>query len=129
MKRIKYPFVLLPFQFDWVCDDAWKPAFTQSVFYIGAVCGTLVFGWVSDHYGRYASFIASNSIILVAGIATPFAFDFISFLLCRFVMGLSFMTFFLALFMLSTYTLIFDIFTSFSQIFFFYSNGIRSLRT
>lgn len=88
-------------EFDWVCNDAWKPAFTQSIFYVGAICGTLIFGWVSDHFGRYTSFISSNSIVLISGIATPFAFDFASFLIVRFVMGLSFMTFFLSLLMLT----------------------------
>ena len=94
-------YITFHLQFDWVCNDAWKPAFTQSIFYVGAICGTLIFGWVSDHFGRYTSFIASNSIVLISGIATPFAFDFASFLIVRFVMGLSFMTFFLSLLMLS----------------------------
>ena len=26
---------------DWVCDDAWRGAFTQSLFYVGGVVGTL----------------------------------------------------------------------------------------
>ena len=26
-------------QFDWVCDEEWKPAFTQSIFYGGAIIG------------------------------------------------------------------------------------------
>ena len=30
-------------QFDWVCQDEWKPAFTQSMFYAGAIIGNLVF--------------------------------------------------------------------------------------
>ena len=100
--QILIPMIL--FQFDWVCKDSWKPAFTQSIFYVGAIVGTLGFGWVSDHYGRYTSFIASNSIVLVSGIATPFAFSFESFLIARFVMGLSFMTFFLSMFMLCEFS-------------------------
>merc|ERR1719288_316009 len=56
-------------EFDWVCDDAWKPAFTQSMFYAGAIIGTLIFGWISDHYGRYGSFISSNAVLMVTGIA------------------------------------------------------------
>ena len=95
---------MILFQFDWVCTDSWKPAFTQSIFYVGAIVGTLGFGWVSDHYGRYTSFIASNCIVLVSGIATPFAFSFESFLIARFVMGLSFMTFFLSMFMLCEFS-------------------------
>ena len=37
---------------DWVCRDAWKGPFTQSIFYAGGVVGTLAFGVVADHYGR-----------------------------------------------------------------------------
>ena len=28
-------------QFDWVCQEEWKPAFTQSMFYAGAIIGNL----------------------------------------------------------------------------------------
>ncbi len=87
-------------QFDWVCEDKWKPAFTQSIFYAGAILGTLGFGWVSDHYGRYGSFISSNLVVMITGIATPFAFDFYSFVVLRFLAGLGFITFFISLYML-----------------------------
>jgi len=87
--------------FDWVCDDSWKPAFTQSMFYAGAIFGTLFFGWVSDHFGRYPTFILSNMIIMVTGIATPFAWDFNSFTAIRFCMGTGFITFFMSLYMLA----------------------------
>ena len=30
-------------QFDWVCQDEWKPAFTQSMFFAGAIIGNLAF--------------------------------------------------------------------------------------
>jgi len=88
-------------EFDWVCDDAWKPAFTQSMFYAGAIIGTLIFGWISDHYGRYGSFISSNAVLMVTGIATPFANNFITFTIIRFLMGTSFITFFMSLYMLT----------------------------
>ena len=29
---------------DWVCDEAWKGPFTQSMAFLGAVLGALVFG-------------------------------------------------------------------------------------
>ena len=88
-------------QFDWVCQDEWKPAFTQSMFYAGAIIGTLIFGYVSDHFGRFWSFMISNMVIMVTGLATPFAFDFVSFIVLRFLMGLGFNTFFMALYMLA----------------------------
>ena len=37
---------------NWVCDDAWRPAFTQSLFYAGGIVGTLFFGYTADRLGR-----------------------------------------------------------------------------
>ena len=48
--------VLMPIsqkQFDWVCEDDWKGPFTQSVAYFGAVFGGIIFGFISDYYGRF----------------------------------------------------------------------------
>ena len=58
-------FVHLPeisFKMDWVCDDAWIGPFTQAMFYVGAAIGAIVFGYVSDIYGRYPTFVASNVV-------------------------------------------------------------------
>ena len=71
------------------------------MFYAGAIVGTLIFGWISDHYGRYWSFILSNYVIMITGILTPFANGFVSFIIIRFAMGLGFLTFFMAMYMLS----------------------------
>jgi MFS family permease len=38
---------------DWVCDNEWKGSFSQSLFFARATVGTLIFGWISDHYGRF----------------------------------------------------------------------------
>ena len=40
-------------QMDWVCGDAWRGPFTQSMAFLGAVVGALVFGSMADHFGRY----------------------------------------------------------------------------
>ena len=47
---------------DWVCDDAWIGPFTQAMFYVGAASGAIIFGYVSDIYGRYPTFVASNMV-------------------------------------------------------------------
>ena len=83
-------------EFDWVCDEAWIPALSQTFFFLGAVPGMMVFGWFSDTYGRLPTIMISNIIALVAGIATPFVTGYFSFLFLRFVMGLAFNTFFYA---------------------------------
>ena len=42
---------------DWVCGDAWRGPFTQSVAFLGAVVGALVFGSMADYFGRYKMFV------------------------------------------------------------------------
>ena len=49
---------------DWICDDAWIGPFTQAMFFVGAAIGAIVFGYVSDIYGRYPTFVASNVVSL-----------------------------------------------------------------
>ena len=53
---------IIPFKMDWVCDDAWIGPFTQAMFFVGAAIGALVFGYISDIYGRYPTFVASNVV-------------------------------------------------------------------
>ena len=48
-----HSFILQLFQLNWVCDDEWKISLSQSLFFAGATAGTLVFGWISDHSGRF----------------------------------------------------------------------------
>ena len=50
---------------DWVCDDAWIGPFTQAMFYLGAAIGAVIFGYISDIYGRYPTFVASNVVRII----------------------------------------------------------------
>ena len=90
-------------QFDWVCDDSWKPQTSQSIYFAGAVVGTMFFGWMLDHYGRVWTLMISTLNVLVTGIATPFVDGFVTFAVFRFLMGLSYPTFFMCIYMLSKF--------------------------
>ena len=79
---------------DWVCDDSWKGPFSQSMFFVGAVVGNLVLGFVADKIGRMKAYLISSSILMFAGIATSFFKTFWGFALIRFVQGLSYDSFF-----------------------------------
>ena len=79
---------------DWVCDQAWIPALSQSLFFCGAIPGMIFFGWFADAYGRLPTIMLSNGIILVTGIVTPFCTGHVSFMVLRFLMGLAYNTFF-----------------------------------
>ena len=61
---------------DWVCNDAWRGPFTQSMAFLGAVVGALVFGSMADYFGRYPTFVLTNAILFISGVVTPFCTDF-----------------------------------------------------
>ena len=83
-------------EFDWVCDKAWIPALSQSLLFAGAIPGVLIFGWISDHFGRLPSIIFSNTLALLGGVLLPFATSYSVFLSLFFLIGLSYNTFFYA---------------------------------
>src|SRR3954447_24472576 len=59
-----------------------------SSFYLaGAVLGSLLFGWLTDRFGRKRLFFTTLGVYLLATAATAFAWDFWSFALFRFVTG------------------------------------------
>ena len=65
--------------YDWVCDNDWIPPFTQAMFFLGGIVGNLAFGVLSDSIGRYPTFFASNIIVMISGIVTPYCTDVYSF--------------------------------------------------
>jgi MFS family permease len=58
-----------------------------SAYILGAVLGALVFGRMTDHFGRRKLFTATVGVYLLATIATGLSWDFTSFLLFRFLTG------------------------------------------
>ena len=85
---------------DWVCDDAWRGPFTQTMFFLGSFFGSLIFGVVSDKVGRYPTFCITNVINLTGGIAISYCYDFATFTAVRFLTGLSYITFFNTLYII-----------------------------
>nr|CAD7198155.1 unnamed protein product [Timema douglasi] len=77
-------------QLGWVCDQAALASVAQAVFFCGAILGGLVFGWIADRYGRIPALVGTNTVGLVAGVATAFCNTFWAFCLCRFLVGLAF---------------------------------------
>jgi len=58
-----------------------------SAYLAGAVCGALVFGYLTDRLGRKKLFTVTLGLYLIAAFATAFAWDFWSFALFRFLTG------------------------------------------
>jgi len=76
--------------FSQLCDEAYKATLAQSIFFVGAICGGLVFGWLSDKYGRIPILISTNMVGFIGGISTVGVTSFWQFCLCRFVVGLAY---------------------------------------
>lgn len=75
---------------DWVCDKSYYPNLAQSIYYVGSICGGLLFGFIADNYGRIPALIGCNLFGAIAGMTTVFSNNFWQFALCRFFVGFAF---------------------------------------
>ncbi|XP_062123675.1 solute carrier family 22 member 6-like [Drosophila sulfurigaster albostrigata] len=76
-------------ELNWVCDDAYKAPVGQSLFFVGSMCGTLIFGFLGDKIGRIKSLILANFCGFVGDFATIFADNLTTFSITRFISGLA----------------------------------------
>ncbi|MDO8411770.1 MAG: MFS transporter [Phenylobacterium sp.] len=60
---------------------------TGSAYILGAVVGALLFGRLTDRFGRKKLFTATVFVYMIATIATGFSWDFWSFMVFRFLTG------------------------------------------
>lgn len=76
---------------DWdlVCDDKKWAATAQSIFMLGVLVGSYVFGEASDKLGRKPTFLASVAIQFVFGVASSIATNYWTFVSLRLVVGKS----------------------------------------
>ena len=93
------------FQLEWVCDNAALPTIAQSIFFVGAIFGGLIFGWLADRYGRIPALVGANFVGFVSGIATVLSSSFWQFALCRFFFGFAFDNCFTMMYILGNYFL------------------------
>ncbi|XP_030385846.1 organic cation transporter protein-like [Scaptodrosophila lebanonensis] len=84
------PYSTVATEQNWVCDNAALPTYAQSIFFLGAIVGGLLFGWIADRFGRIPALISCNLVGLVAGVATAFVSNFWEFAAMRFFVGFAF---------------------------------------
>ncbi|XP_016977171.1 solute carrier family 22 member 13 isoform X2 [Drosophila rhopaloa] len=74
---------------NWVCDEAYKARVGQSLFFVGSMCGTLLFGLLGDRIGRIRAVVLANWCGFLGDSATIFAQSLVTFSASRFVSGLA----------------------------------------
>lgn len=84
------PYETAATEFGWVCENDTYGTWATSIFFVGAIVGGLLFGWVADRYGRVPALVFCNLTGFVGGIATAFSMNFWQFCLCRFLVGFAF---------------------------------------
>ncbi|XP_054166225.1 organic cation transporter protein-like [Oppia nitens] len=76
-------------EWDIVCDNSWKLPLSQSGLMIGVLLGNLIFGLLSDRYGRKAPFTIAPVICLITTIAIAFSPNLIVFTILTALTALS----------------------------------------
>ncbi|ALC47004.1 Orct2 [Drosophila busckii] len=74
-------------EFDLVCGRQVLAATSDSMFMVGVLLGSFVFGQLSDKYGRKPIFFASLVIQVIFGVVAGVAPDYFSYTLARLIVG------------------------------------------
>ncbi|XP_046592505.1 organic cation transporter protein isoform X1 [Neodiprion lecontei] len=74
-------------QWNLVCKKAWLRATGDSLFMVGVMVGSMIFGALSDSYGRRPIFFLSLVIQLVGGIIVALCPEYISYVIFRLILG------------------------------------------
>ncbi|XP_072933084.1 organic cation transporter protein-like [Epargyreus clarus] len=92
---LKYAYDTSPFEntiiseWDLVCKKAWMASFTQMVLQLGVLIGSIMFGFLSDRYGRKITFLVSITSLIILGFGVPFSPNYIVFTVVRFFLGVA----------------------------------------
>ncbi|KAG6453449.1 organic cation transporter protein [Manduca sexta] len=72
-----------------ICERKWLASFTQTLFQLGTLIGSVLFGMASDRFGRRNPLIAAVVMQVSLGIGAAYVGDFWTFTILRFIIGLS----------------------------------------
>lgn len=70
-----------------VCSRAWLRATADALFMLGVLLGSIIFGQMSDNYGRKPVFFASLVLQVIFGVIAGIAPNYITFTLSRLIIG------------------------------------------
>ncbi|KAI8483011.1 hypothetical protein Bbelb_393110 [Branchiostoma belcheri] len=74
-------------EFDLVCNRKWLNNLAQSILMVGVLCGAVLFGDLSDRYGRKLTFFIVLSLQVIFGVANAFTHSYAAFVCLRFLVG------------------------------------------
>ncbi|KAJ8716707.1 hypothetical protein PYW07_003334 [Mythimna separata] len=76
-------------EWDLICDRTYLASLAQSMMQIGILAGSLLFGYLSDRYGRKSVVLISLFFEVVSVVVSAFVPHFWMFLVCRFPIGVT----------------------------------------
>ena len=80
--------MLLYFQWDLVCDHAYLSSLATTIYFCGVMIGGLIFGSLSDRWGRKPFMLFTLYSQILVGVALAFANSYPLFVLLRFILGI-----------------------------------------
>lgn len=76
-------------QWDLVCDREWLKNLTQTIFMLGIFVGNMMFGHLSDRYGRRVPFLGAVFLQLISGVTTAYSVNWYMFTILRFLLAVA----------------------------------------
>lgn len=74
-------------EWNMVCSKSWLRATSDSIFMVGVMLGSIIFGDLSDRFGRKPIFFSSLVIQVIFGITAGIAPEYITYTLSRMIVG------------------------------------------
>ena len=74
-------------EWDLVCGDAYKASLATTIYFVGVMVGSLVFGTLSDKFGRRTVFLFTVFAPFVLGLILFFIKNYVAFVVLRFFLG------------------------------------------
>lgn len=74
-------------EWDMVCGKAWLRATSDSMFMVGVLLGSIIFGQMSDNLGRKPVFFASLVLQVIFGITAGIAPEYFTYTISRLIVG------------------------------------------
>ncbi|XP_068625342.1 organic cation transporter 1-like [Battus philenor] len=77
-------------EYSLVCEKEWLSQFSYTLFWVGSIFGNLIFGWLSDRYGRRFTILFMIYLEVPLAIAAAFPNSYTTYIVLRLIGGLFF---------------------------------------